>query len=288
MPSFQPDLQGKSAIVSGASRGIGKALALALAERGCAVAVLATSIAERDRLPGTIHQTVAAIQDAGGRGLAIQCNVRQGEEVEAAVAQTLEEFERIDFVINNAGALWPAPVLDTSLNKFNLLLDVNLRGPFALARLSAEAMVAQGEGGHILNIAPPVDLRLLPGRTPYLITKFGMAMLAQGLAGELSLHKIAANNLWPATAIESQATINHQLGTREHWRTPAILCDAMLALFGKPSGEVTGRDLVDEEWLRECGVEDFAGYSCVEGGEPLYIHGPKAAAAWAAFGGAGK
>jgi len=288
MTNLQPNLEGKVALVSGASRGIGKALALALASRGCAVSVLAKSEQERENLPGTIHQTVAEIETAGGRGLAIKCNVRHAEEVELAVSRTHEEFGRIDFVVNNAGALWMKPLVQTPLKKFDLLVDVNVRGPFALARLAAEHMMVQGDGGHILNIAPPVDLALLPGRTPYLITKYGMAMLAHGLAGELAPHKIAANNLWPATAVESQATINHQLGTRENWRTPAILCDAMLALFGHNKGEISGRDLVDEDWLRECGVEDFSVYSCVPGGRPLYIHGPKAVAAWEAMGGAGK
>ena len=275
-----PDLSGKTAIVTGASRGIGKALAIALAKQGCAVVCAAKSETERENLPGTIHMTATEITEAGGRALAFRCNVRDAEEVEAMVAKTIEEFGSLDIVVNNAGALWWQGVKDTPLRRFDLLLDVNLRGRFHLAHLASNIMSKQGTGGHIVNLAPPVDLRMLPGKTPYLITKFGMTMLTNGMAGELARDDIAAFNLWPATAIESQATINHQLGTRENWRSPDILSDALIAAIGKPIAEVSGRDLIDEDWLEECGVEDCSIYNCVEGGTPLYIHGPKALMQW--------
>lgn len=276
MTRFEPDLSGKAAIVTGASRGIGKALAISLAARGCAVALAAKSETERDGLPGTIHSAAAEVESAGGRALAVRCNVRNTAEIESLVDKTIEAFGRIDYVINNAGALWMKPVLDTPVHRFDLLFAVNLRGPYLLAQMAAAKMVEQGDGGHILNLAPPVDPSQLAGKTPYLITKFGMSMLAHGLAGELSEAGIACNTLWPATAIESQATINHRLGAPENWRKPSILCDALLALLGRPTGSVSGRDLIDEEWLAECGVTDFEPYACVPGGQLLYIHGPKA------------
>ncbi len=275
-----PDLSGKTAIVTGASRGIGKALAIALGKQGCAVICAAKSETERENLPGTIHMTAEEITKAGGRALGFRCNVRKEDEVEAMVQKAIEEYGSIDIVVNNAGALWWKGVTDTPLKRFDLLLDVNLRGPYLLAHLAIQEMIKQGKGGHIVNLAPPVDVRQLPAKTPYLISKFGMTMLTNGLAGELAEHKIAAFNLWPATAIESQATINHQLGKRENWRSPAILCDAMLSAIGQPFEKVTGKDLIDEDWLAECGVADCDIYNCVEGGVPLYIHGPKAIMQW--------
>ena len=275
-----PDLSGKTAIVTGASRGIGKALAIALGRQGCAVVCAAKSETERENLPGTIHMTAEEITSSGGRALAFRCDVRNPEEVEAMVASAVEAFGSLDIVVNNAGALWWRGVTETPLNRFDLLIDVNLRGPYLLSYLASKIMIEQGRGGHIVNLAPPVDLRMLPGKTPYLISKFGMTMLAHGLAGELAEHDIAVCNLWPATAIESQATINHQLGARENWRKPEILCDSMLVAIGRPVTEVSGRDLIDEDWLGECGVPDCDVYNCVEGGMLLYIHGPKSLMQW--------
>ncbi|MCH2112323.1 MAG: SDR family oxidoreductase [Planctomycetes bacterium] len=275
-----PDLHGRVAIVTGASRGIGKAFAEALGRAGCAVVCAAKSESEKEGLPGTIHMTADSITSAGGKALAVRCNVRHEEEVQALVGKTLESYGRIDILVNNAGALWWRGVEETPSRRFDLLLDVNLRGPFLLAQSVMKSMKDQGEGGHIVNLAPPFDPRMMPGKTPYMISKFGMTMLTYGLAGELHPHNIAVNNLWPATAIESQATINHQLGQPENWRTTDILCDSLFALLNAPMGSITGRDLIDEDWLTECGVIDLAPYSCVPGGELLYIHGEKAIQQW--------
>lgn len=267
-----PDLSGRAAIVTGASRGIGKAIALALGRAGCGVTVAAKSEQPHDGLTGTIHETAAAI---GPNALAVRCNVRDAAEITAMVAKTVERFGRVDYFIHNAGALWWRPVADTPLKRFDLVMEVNVRAGFAGCVEVLPHMRAQGFG-HILLIAPPIDLELLPNKTGYLITKYGLTMLMQGLAAEEREHNIGANTLWPATAVESAATVNHQMGTPDMWRKPEIMSDAVLALFGAPPLQRSGRALIDEELLRECGVSDFEPYNCVPGGKPLYIWGPQA------------
>lgn len=269
------DLTGKAAIVTGASRGIGKAIALALGRAGCGVTVAAKSEHSRADLPGSIHETAAEI---GPRALAVRCNVRDADEVQRMVAATVERFGRVDYFIHNAGALWWRDVADTPLKRFDLISEVNVRGGFAGCVEVLPHMRRQGFG-HILLIAPPIDLELLPHKTAYLITKYGLTMLMLGLAAEERGHNIGANTLWPATAVESAATINHQMGTPDMWRKADVVSDAVLALFAAPPLAHSGRALIDEDFLRECGVTDFERYNCVPGGKPLYIWGPKASMA---------
>ncbi|MBC8330316.1 MAG: SDR family oxidoreductase [Planctomycetes bacterium] len=273
----RPDLSGKVAIVTGASRGIGKLIARELAGCGAAVTVAAKSEQARELLPGSIHDTVAEIEAAGGRALAVRTDLRQEQEVEAMVARTVEHFGRVDILVNNAGALWWRPVAETPAKRFDLVMDVNLRASHLAAHFALAPMIERGEGGWIVNLSPPMDLGLLPGKTGYGISKLGMTMLALGLAEEVRRHGIGAFALWPATVVESQASINHQLGTPDQWRKAEVLSDALLALLSRPLTEVSGRAWLDEEALAGAGVTDLSAYSVVPGGEPLYIHGPKAA-----------
>jgi len=271
----RPDLTGKAAIVTGASRGIGKVIARELAACGCAVAVAAKSERAREHLPGSIHDTVAEIAAAGGRALAVRTNLRKEEEVERMVARTVEQFGRLDLLVNNAGALWWRPVAETPAKRFDLVMDVNVRACHLAAHFAIPHLRAAG-GGWIVNLSPPLDLELLPGKTGYGISKLGMTMLSLGLAEELRADGVGAFALWPATVIESQASINHQLGTPDQWRKAEVLSDALLALLGRPVAEISGRAWLDEEALGAAGVTDLSGYAVVPGGEPLYIHGPKA------------
>jgi citronellol/citronellal dehydrogenase len=193
--------------------------------------------------------------------------VRDADQIEGLAAQALERFGRIDLLVNNAGALHWAGILDTPPKRFDLVMGVNARAAFLCCRAVLPAIIRQG-GGHIINMSPPLDQSILPGRIAYGISKLGMTLLTFGLAEEVRRHNVAVNSLWPATIIESQASINHGLGTPAMWRKPDILVDCVLRLARKEPAEVTGRALVDEDFLRAEGVTDFGGYACVPGSQP--------------------
>jgi citronellol/citronellal dehydrogenase len=260
-------LSGKVAIVTGASRGIGRAVALRLAGAGAEIVVAAKTDEPNPKLPGTIHEVADEIQALGGRALAVKCDVRSDDDIEQMVAFTLARFARIDILVNNAGALWWQPVLDTPMKRFDLVNQVNARAAFACTRAVLPHLLA-GDGGHVLVYSPPIDLEALPGKVAYLISKFGMTMLAHGLAGEMAGRPISINALWPVTAIESAATVNFQLGGPAMWRKPEIIADATLELVKTPPGAITGRALLDEDFLRERGYTDFVGYRCDPAVEP--------------------
>ena len=260
-------LQDKVAIITGASRGIGRAVALGLARAGCAVVVASRSETSTDKLPGTIHEVVREIEAAGGRALAVPCDVRDEAQIEAVAARALERFGRIDILVNNAGALWWRPLADTPAKRFDLVMSVNARAAFLCCRAVIPSM-KERRWGHIINMSPPMDMALVPGRIAYALSKLGMTMLALGLAEELRADNIAVNSLWPVTIIESQASINHQLGTPAMWRKPDILVDCVLRMVSKEPARLTGRALLDEDFLRGEGVTDFSPYACVAGTEP--------------------
>lgn len=260
-------LAGRVAIVTGASRGIGRALALALARAGARVTVAAKSEVESERLPGTIHSVACEIEAAGGEALPVRVDVRDPASVTAMAEQTRERWGRIDIFIHNSGALWWQDVVDTPLSRLDLMLQVNVRGAFVGAQAVLPAMLEQG-WGHIIVCSPPVDLSPLPGKTGYLISKFGMTMLALGLAEEVRARGVAVNALWPATLIKSQATINFKIGGPALWREPDIVADAALEIVTTPPAELTGRALIDEDLLRERGWTDFSRYRCEPDHEP--------------------
>ena len=269
-------LQDKVALVTGASRGIGRAVAIGLARAGCAVVVAARSETSTDKLPGTIHEVVREIEAFGGRALAVPCDVRDEAQIDAVAARALERFGRIDILVNNAGALWWRPLVDTPAKRFDLVMGVNARAAFLCCRAVIPSM-RERRWGHIINMSPPMDLALVPGRIAYAISKLGMTMLTLGLAEELRSDNIAVNSLWPVTIIESQASINHQLGTPAMWRKPDILVDCVLRLVNKEPATLSGLALFDEDFLRTEGVTDFSGYACVPGTKPGRI-------AWAELG----
>jgi citronellol/citronellal dehydrogenase len=260
-------LKDRVAFVTGASRGIGKAMAVAFAREGAAVVVASKTDRPHEKLPGTIHETVREIEAAGGRGLAIRLDVRDDAEIDAAVAKTLETFGRIDILIHNAGAIFLADVLDTPPKRFDLMMGVNARAAFVLSRAFLPKMIER-KWGHIVMISPPLRTKPAPGKTGYLLSKYGMTWVAQCLAEEVREHHIAVNALWPVTAVDSQAVRHFWPGHEEEWRTPAIVCDAVLELVSRDPSARTGQALYDEDVLREAGVTDFSKYALVPGANP--------------------
>ena len=267
-----PDLTGQVAVITGSSRGIGKNIALRLARAGADIVVAAKSELSRDSLPGSIHETVSEIEALGRQALAVRTNVRDADQLESMVEAALERFGRIDILINNAGALHWRSIDDTPPKRYDLMMEVNARAAFVASHFVLPHMIERGRGTNN-QMSPPIDLRMLPGKTGYCMSKFGMSLLAMGMGAEVKATEIKSCALWPATAIESQATINHKLGGPQYWRTADILADAVGAILAANSEQVNGKCLVDEDVLSMMGVSDFEPYNCVEGGTPMRIVG---------------
>lgn len=258
---------GKVAIVTGASRGIGRAISLGLAQAGFHVVIAAKSTESTEKLPGSIFTVAAEVTQLGVDALPIQVDVRDANQVEGMAIQTMNRFGRIDVLINNAGALFWAGILDTPAKRFDLVNAVNVRAAFLCCQAVLPSMIRQNRG-HIINMSPPLDWSILPSRIAYGISKLGMTLLTIGLAEEVCQHNVAVNSLWPTTIIESQASINHQLGTPRQWRKPSILVDCVLRMVAKEPHTLTGQALLDEDFLRSEGVTDFRPYAYVPGTEP--------------------
>jgi citronellol/citronellal dehydrogenase len=271
--ALHPDLSGRVALVTGASRGIGKALALRLASEGAEVVVAAKSELSTERLPGSIHQTADEIRALGRRALAVATDVREEEAVRRMIERTIEEFGHIDILVNNAGAIWLQPVLNTPAKRFDLVMGVNVRAAYLACYYALPHMVKQ-QWGQILNMCPRLSIKPSPGKVAYMISKLGMAYVALGVAAEHAADNIAGNTLWPRTIIESQASINWNMAGRDQWRTPEIVCDASMAIFAQEPRKSTGRQWIDEEALAElAGITNFDHYWC-EGrppANPIYI-----------------
>lgn len=272
MPRTDYTLDGKVALITGASRGIGKAIALALAREGCAVAVAAKTVDPDPRLPGTIGETVEAIEAIGGKGLAVAMDVRDDHQIAAGVAATIARFGRLDIVIHNAGALWWKGVADTPADRFDLVMDINARGAHLLAHHALPHLKAAG-GGHVLVMSPPIIIDAVPGKSAYMTSKFGMTLCAMALAAEHRHDGIAANALWPETLVESAATINYRIGNPQTWYKAELVADAALAVLRTPPSERTGQALLCMEVLREAGVTDFVPYRCDPDHEPPVLAG---------------
>ena len=270
---LHPDLHGRVALITGASRGIGKALAIRLASEGADVAVLAKTETSTDRLPGSIHETADAVRALGRRALPLAVDVRDEAALHGAIERAVLELGSLDILINNAGAIWTRPILETPPKRFDLMMGVNVRAAYIACHYALPHML-RGQWGHILNMCPTLSTNPKPGKVAYMISKLGMAQLAIGLAAEHAGDNIAANTLWPRTIIESQASINWQMADRSQWRTPEILCDAACAIFFQEPRTCTGRQWIDEQALTElASFREFDRYWC-EGrppANPIYI-----------------
>lgn len=259
-----PDLDGRTAFITGTSRGIGKAIALSLADRGCNVVSTGKTVDDTDSdLDGTIHETAAECEARGVASHAIQLDLRDAEEVAAAAAEAIDVFDEVDIVINNASAIEIANVESMSANRFDLMTAVNVRGTYLTSRAFVPHLREIG-GGRILTNAPPVTIDRGPGKAAYAWSKLGMTFVTLSLAGELEADGIAANAFWPVTAIDTRATRYFGMGTEDDWRSPAIVADTVLELLDRDP-EYTGNAVYDEEVLREAGVDDFTEYNLTEG-----------------------
>jgi len=262
-------MSNKVAFITGGSRGIGKAVAHRLAQEDWSIVVAAKTVEPHPKLEGTIHTAKAEIEQHGGEVLAVQCDVTKAESVEAAAAQTLDHFGRIDAVINNAGALWWKRIDETPLNRFDLVMNVNARGAYNVTFAFLPQMMKQ-KSGHVILMSPPVSRELIPGKVAYCISKMGMTFIAYGIAEEYRDYNIYGTALWPATLIESQATINHRIGEESQWRKADIMADATLEALNHPEFS-NGKALIDEDLLRQVGYTDFERYGCTPGGTPTSI-----------------
>jgi citronellol/citronellal dehydrogenase len=273
MNALHPDLKGRVAVITGASRGIGKALALRLAREGADIVIAAKSETSTEKLPGSIYTAAEEVRALERKALAVPTDVRSDDAVRTMIEKTIAEFGRIDILINNAGALWWQKVIDTPPKRFDLMMGVNVRAAYLTSHYALPHMVKQ-KWGHIINMCPSISTTPNPGHVCYMITKMGMARLAIGIAAEHHADGIAANALWPRTIIESQASINWGMSTREQWRTPEIVCDATLAIIAQEPPTYSGKQVLDEEVLSElAGITNFDHYWC-EGKppeKPIYI-----------------
>jgi citronellol/citronellal dehydrogenase len=266
---FMADLRGKTLFITGASRGIGLAIALRAARDGANVAIAAKSSVPNPKLPGTIHSAAAEVTAAGGQGLALQCDIREEDQVQAAVAATVERFGGIDILVNNASAIWLRGALDTPMKRFDLMAQVNSRGSFLCAQACLPHLLKAGNP-HILTLAPPpnLDPKWWGPHTGYTLAKVGMSFVTLGLAAEFGPQGVAVNALWPRTVIATDA-LKMIPGTEPaKCRTPEILADAAHVVLTTPARGFSGRFLIDETVLREHGVDDFARYA-VDPSQPL-------------------
>ncbi|MDQ3206174.1 MAG: NAD(P)-dependent oxidoreductase [Pseudomonadota bacterium] len=255
-------LQGKTLFITGASRGIGRAIALRAARDGANVVIASKSSVANPKLPGTIHSVAAEVEAAGGRGLPVRCDIRDEDQVHAAVAATVEAFGGIDILVNNASAIWLHGLLETPMKRFDLMHQVNSRGSFLCAQACMPHLL-QAENPHVLTLAPPpsLDPKWWAPHTGYTLAKMGMSLVTLGLAGEFAGRGVAVNALWPRTIIATDA-INMIAGVdAARCRTPQIVADAAHAVLCTPARERSGEFLIDEDVLRSAGVEHFDCYA---------------------------
>eukprot|EP00808_Paulinella_micropora_P008501 g31929.t1 len=262
-------LEGKVAIVTGGSRGIGRECCLALAREKCRVVVAAKSTSAKPGLPGSIFTVAQEVEALGAEALPIALDVRDPVAIQACVDATIKKWRRVDILINNASALWWNDIEGTPMKKYDLIMTINARGSFAMAQACLPHMKKNG-WGRVICMSPPIHLQGLKGMVAYYMSKFGMTLVALGVAQEYRGQGIAAHSLWPATVIESQASKNFAMGERGMWRKATILSDATVRLCKEPN-DYTGQMLIDDVYLRERHGfvdADFVQYRCDPAIEP--------------------
>jgi citronellol/citronellal dehydrogenase len=257
-------LQGKTLFITGASRGIGLAIGLRAARDGANVAIAAKTAEPNPKLAGTVFTAAKEIDQAGGKGLALVCDIRYEDQVAAAVAKTVETFGGIDILVNNASAISLTGTEHTPMKRFDLMHQINTRGTFVTSQACIPHL-KKAQNPHILNISPPLNMetRWFAPHVAYTMAKFGMSMCVLGMSGELQKYGIAVNALWPRTTIAT-AAIQNLLGgdaAMRGSRKPSIMGDAAYAIFSKPSREVTGKFFIDDEVLAADGKTDLTEYA---------------------------
>jgi len=258
----------KTAIITGATRGIGKAMALRLAKEGANIVIAAKSVEENAKLGGTIFSAAAEIETAGGKALAVQCDIRFEDQIQNVVDKTIETFGGIDILINNASAISLTSTEQTEAKRFDLMQSINVRGTFLVTKACIPHL-KKSENAHILTLSPPLNLdpKWFDKHVAYTITKYNMSMMTIGWAKEFTKDRIAVNALWPRTTIDT-AAVRNLLGGEvlaKMSRTVDILADAAYYILRQPSGECTGNLFVDEQVLAKEGITDLEKYSVVPG-----------------------
>ena len=269
-------LSNKTILITGSSRGIGKAIAIRLAKEGANIIIVAKSIEEDERLGGTIFSAAKEVEEAGGKALAVQCDVRFESQVTAAVAQAVQAFGGIDILVNNASAVQIMNTESTEMKRFDLIHSINVRGTLMMTKACLPHLRQSGEA-HILTVSPPINLqpKWIYPQMAYTLSKYSMTLMMTGWAAEYKKHNIASNSLWPKTTIAT-APVRNLLGGEKlvaMSRKPEIMADAAYAVLSKPSS-FTGNALLDEDVLREEGITDFESYAITPGGRlysDLYV-----------------
>ena len=263
-------LAGKKIFITGGSRGIGLAIAIRAAKDGAMIAIAAKTSEPNPKLPGTIHTAASEITAAGGRALAIQCDLRDENQISAAVDQAAKEFGGIDILINNASAIHLTPTLQTPAKRFDLMFDVNVRGTFLTSQAVLPHLQESAKAGrnpHILTLSPPLSMKAkwFRNHVAYTMAKYGMSMCVLGMAEEFKREKIAVNALWPRTAIDTAALAMIPGVDTAACRTPEILADAAYIILNRESASCSGNFFVDDEVLASEGITDLEKYSVVPG-----------------------
>ena len=257
-------LQDQVILITGGSRGVGAAVARAVAREGAHVALAGKTLDPHPKLPGTLGEVAEEIRAMGQKALVIQTDIRFPDQVEAMVQQTIAHFGRLDALVNNAGAIFWGTTTDFPIKRYDLVMDVNVRGAFLASQAAIPHM--RKDGGHIIMMSPPINPKAATGKAPYIVSKFGMTMVGMAIDAEEST--IAAHALWPITGIRTAATVNLAMGADDEWRKPDILADATVELLVKDPKTSTFKAWLDEDVLKEAGITDLDPYSCVPGSNP--------------------
>jgi citronellol/citronellal dehydrogenase len=271
------EMSGKTAFITGASRGIGEAIALKLAAAGANIVVIGKTVQEDERLGGTIHTAVEKINEAGGVGLAVQCDIRDEAQIRNAVQLAVERFGGIDMLVNNASAIALSNTEDTDMKRFNLVHDINVRGTFMVTK-HCVPYLKKSANGHILTLSPPINMdpRWIAPYIGYTISKYSMSMMSLAWAEEFRKEGVAANSLWPVTTIATAAVKNLLGGDMlmARSRKPRILADCAYYILSQPARECSGNLYLDEDVLKAAGINDLEQYAVTPGGPlqtDLYI-----------------
>lgn len=262
-------LKNHTIIITGATRGIGRSIALRCARDGANIVIIGKTDTPHPTLAGTIHTVAEEVKKAGGQSLAIACDVRDDESMKKAIEETVARFGGIDALVNNAGAIQLSGIRETPLKKYDLMMSINSRAVFAWSQ-ACLPYLEKSANAHILSLSPPIDFaeHWLKNHGAYTLSKYGMTMHTMSMAAELREVKVAVNSLWPRTTIAT-AAINMLMGDEgmEHSRTPEIMADAAYAILNTRDCQWSGEVLIDEEVLRRQGVTDFSSYAVTPGAE---------------------
>jgi citronellol/citronellal dehydrogenase len=260
----------KTILITGATRGIGKAIALKLAAEGANIVIAAKSVEENPKLGGTIFSAAKEIEAAGGKALPVQCDIRFEDQIQNVIEKTIASFGGIDALVNNASAISLTGTEQTETKRFDLMYSINVRGTFLVTKACIPHL-KKSANPHILTLSPPINLdpKWFEKHVAYTLTKYNMSMMTIGWAAELKKDKIAANALWPRTTIDTAAVRNLLGGAMlaNMSRTPEVLADAAYYILRQPPTECTGNLFIDEQVLAKEGITDLGKYAVMPGGK---------------------